>query len=82
VGKIKVLAPTVCFKIDFFHEIREYAIFLPLQFVPNLFSRGIVGNINVLAPTGCFKVDSFTTSESMPLFCSYSLYQSGLVDVI
>jgi len=121
VGKINVLAPTVCFKIDsltksgsmppfcsyslyqscsvevfwvkerfgsysllqnwFIHDIREYATFLLLQFVPNLFSRGIVGKINVLAPTVCFNVDSLTKSGSMPPFCSYSLYQSCSVEV-
>jgi len=40
-----------------------------------------VGKIIVLAPTVCFKIDAFTTSGSMPLFCSYSLYQTCSVEV-
>jgi len=119
--KVNVLAPTVCFKIDVFHEIRNYASFLLLQFVPKLFSRGnmskinvlspivyskliisrdqggchfstptvctklvqskYLGKIKVLAPTVWFKIDSFTTSGSMPLFYSYSLYQTCSVEV-
>jgi len=51
----------------FIHEIRAYATFLLLQFVPKLFSRGNMGKINVLAPTVCLKIDSFTTSGRMPL---------------
>jgi len=38
------------------HDIREYAIFLLLHVVPNLFSGGILSIINVLAPTVCFRL--------------------------
>jgi len=62
--------------------MREYATFLLRQFVPILFSRGILSVTNDLAPTVCFKMDSFPISGSMPLFCSYSLYQSCSVDVL
>jgi len=63
------------FQNHFIHEIREYATFMLLHFVPNSFRRGILSVINVSAPTVCFKVDSFTRSGSMPLFCSYILYK-------
>jgi len=69
------------FQNGFIHDIREDATFLLLQFVPILFSRGILSIIKDLDPTICFKSDSFTISGSMQLFCSYSLYQSCSVEV-
>jgi len=72
-GLNKRLAPRVRFKIDFSLEIREYATFLLLQFVPELFSRGNICKINVLASIVCFKIDFFLRSGSMPHFCSYCL---------
>jgi len=66
----------------FIHDIREYATFLLLQFVPKLFSRSNMSIINVLAPTVCFKIDYFTRSGSIPLFWSYSLYQSCSFEVL
>jgi len=80
-SKVDVLAPTGVSKLIFSRD-QGVCHFSAPTFCTNLFIRGIVGNKNVLAPTVCFKFDSFTTSGSMTLFCSYSLYQSCLVEVI
>jgi len=48
------------FQNHFNHDIREYAIFLLLHFVPNYFSQSIFRTINFLAPIVCFKITSFT----------------------
>jgi len=80
-SKINVLATQFVSKLIHTH-IRDNATFLLLQFVPKLLSRGNMSKIKFLAPTVCFKNDSFTRSGRMPLFCSYSLDQSCLVEVI
>jgi len=82
-GKINVLAPTVCFKIDFFSRDQGVCnFFCSYSLYQTCLSEVLRVKKNVLAPTVGFKIDFCTTSGSMPLFCSYSLYEICSFEVL